>query len=205
MKLTRYLLAAAVALTTAAAPAHAATSIGQATAIKAVEGYRCTLSVVDAHTAYTAQHCGMGTWNVGDTIYTLEDRQPIGTIAALGSDLPYGQQLDAVKVDLLPGTRVVGHVGRGDSASLRNGDSVRFQAPGNDSIGFITYDAPRHLAVGDDSFPSLLINASITTYGGNSGGPLLDGQNNVVGVLSGGSDDNDALFTPLHLIEQGLG
>ncbi|MBC3186405.1 trypsin-like serine protease [Corynebacterium sp. zg-331] len=204
MKITRALFGVAIALSATLTPAaHASTIVHQAMAIKAAEGYQCTLTVVDETTAYTALHCGFGNWRVGDTIRSLDTGQPLGTITALGSDL--AQPLDAVQIALDPDVQVADEVARGDSAALRTGDIVQFQAPGNYAVGVITEDVPRYVSVGSNLYPSLLINSNVVTYAGNSGGPLMDEEGNVVAVLSAGNQEDNSLFTPLHLIEEGFG
>lgn len=195
MKITRVLFGAVLAVSATLAPAaHASTAVHQGMAIRAAEGYQCTLTVVDDSTAYTALHCGFGGWRVGDTIRALETGQPLGTITALGSDL--AQPLDAVRIALSPGVRVTDDVTRGDSAALRAGDFVQFQAPGNYATGYITDDNPQYIAVGSNLYPSLLIGANVVTYAGNSGGPLLDEGGSVVAVLSAGNQEDASLFTP---------
>ncbi|KQB83515.1 trypsin-like serine protease [Corynebacterium oculi] len=203
MKITRSLLGVALALTAFAPAAHASTTIQQGAAIHATEGYMCTLSIVDEHTAYTALHCGEGTWSVGDTIYSLHTGKALGTITGLGSDLSL--PLDVVQIALNPDVQVTGHVGRGDSAALRNGDYAQFRSSDNYSTGIITEATPRRIILSDNKYPSILINSNVVTYAGNSGGPLMDRDGNVVGVLAAGNQQDDSLFTPLHLIEREFG
>lgn len=201
MKIARVLLGAALCASVAA-PAHAATALHQGMAIAATEGYQCTLSIADTATAYTALHCGDGAWRVGDTVRTL-DGQPVGTITALGSET--SPALDVVEIALDADAVVSGHVGRGDSAAMRTGDRVQFRAPGNYATGTITESTPRRFIVRDDRFPSIMINSDVPTYYGNSGGPLMDPEGNLLGVLSASNQKDDSLFTPLYLIERGFG
>ncbi|WP_018119143.1 trypsin-like serine protease [Corynebacterium mastitidis] len=201
MKIARVLLGAALCATIAA-PAHAATTLHQGMAISATEGYQCTLSIADRATAYTALHCGDGAWRVGDTVRTLDGR-PVGRITALGSET--SPVLDVVEIALDAGTVVSGHVGRGDSAAMRTGDRVQFRAPGNYATGTITESTPRRFIVRDGRFPSIMINSNVPTYYGNSGGPLMDPKDNLLGVLSASNQKDDSLFTPLYLIERGFG
>ncbi|WPF66758.1 MULTISPECIES: hypothetical protein [unclassified Corynebacterium] len=66
-----------------------------------------------------------------DTIYSLHTGKALGTIAGLGSDLPF--PLDVVQIALNPDVQVTGHVGRGDSAATttRNSAPPIITAPGS--------------------------------------------------------------------------
>ncbi|KQB87252.1 trypsin-like serine protease [Corynebacterium lowii] len=187
-----------------AATAQAAGTVWQGMPIRGVNNSPCTASIANDHTAYTALHCGGGQWKVGDQINSRTGGS-IGTIAALGSDLPAGQQLDVVKIDLGPGVKVKGNVGVGDSAALNNGDAVKVAAPGNRNTGTVTNSTPTRLTLRDDQYPSDLISTSVQTFGGNSGGALLNSNDELVGVLAGGNAKNKSYFTPINVILERLG
>lgn len=66
MKITRSFLGVALAITAFAPAAHASTTIQQGAVIHAMEGYMCTLNIVDEHTAYTAGRAP-GAWTIPST------------------------------------------------------------------------------------------------------------------------------------------
>ncbi|WPF66857.1 MULTISPECIES: trypsin-like serine protease [unclassified Corynebacterium] len=200
--------ALAVALTplATAATAQAAVPLRQGAAIEANGGGGCALSIADTSTAYTALHCGDGEWQVGDEIKSRTGRT-VGTISALGSDLPEDKQLDVAKIDLVPGVQINGaYAGAGDSAALKNGDRVTFYAPGNRGEGVMVNVTPKRMTLGNDGkFPSFLFTADIQTFGGNSGGALLNSQDELVGVLAGGNRKDRSDYTPINVIRELLG
>lgn len=209
-RLASLVAALAVAMTplTTVATAQAAVSLRQGAAIAAnSDGWAgCALSVADSSTAYTALHCGEGQWRVGDPI-KLPSGKTIGTISALGSDLPDGQQLDAVKIDLVPGVQVQdSFAGVGDSDALRKGDPVTIYAPGTRNTGVMVNTQPVWRSLKSDNlYPSFLISATVQTFGGNSGGALLNERNELVGVLAGGNAKDRSYYTPINKIRALLG
>lgn len=189
----------------AVAPAQAAPAIQQGEAIRGPNNSPCALSIVSATTAYTAMHCLEG-GKVGDEITSRAGAGVIGRVSALGTDLPQGKQLDVAKIDLAPGVTVKGHVGAGDSARLKSGDPVQIKAPGNRGRGAIVDPNPKWYSIKNDGkFYSFIISADIQTFGGNSGGALLDAQDNLVGVLAGGNTRDRSYYTPINEIRALLG
>lgn len=207
-RLAGLMAALSVAMTplATAATANAAVPLRQGAAIYSYYGAGCSLSIADTSTAYTALHCGDDMWKVGDEV-KARTGHTVGTISALGSDLPEGQELDVVKIDLAPGVKISGaYAGVGDSAALKEGDRVTFYAPGNRGMGTMVDTTPTWRSLqSDNKYPSYLITADIQTFGGNSGGALLNEKDELVGVLAGGNRKNRSYYTPINEIRELLG
>lgn len=180
-------------------------TIYQGLQINANHGARCTLTVIDKSTAYSALHCGHGEWKVGTQVTALPSNKPVGEIVALGSDLPKGKELDVLKIKLYPATGFRPVTGVGDSSKLKNGDPVSIVAPGNRNTGVVTDARIRRIPVGKGEYPSDLITTNVQAFNGNSGGPLLTKENKIVGVLSGGNQKDISVYTPIHIVQERLG
>lgn len=205
--LTAALLSACATLSITTATANATSTftgtIWQGMPINAYGG-RCTLSVANEHIAYTALHCGDGHWKVGQVITAIPSNTAIGRVVALGSDLPEGQKIDAVKIKLYPGVTARSDVRAGDSTALKAGDPVSIKAPGNANKGKVIDPHGKKYPFKDQRFPSELLKTSVLTFQGDSGGPLLNDQNKVVGILSRNDGVHNSYFVPLHIIQERL-
>ncbi|MEL4151811.1 S1 family peptidase [Corynebacterium bovis] len=202
-RMSRIITAAtAVALasvaTGGAATATAATPVAGGTQITMVKDGihigRCTATVVDKRTMYTAGHCG----SVGATAEI--GGKPIGT--ATRSSLRQGYDLLEIKLRLVtPSTptpadleykpKVGDAVSKDGSISGHSEGTVRDPElrPGS------THESV-HYPFDGEKFPVSTWDADLHSVRGDSGSPVIhDGK--VVGIVKGGADDDDTTVTPL--------
>ena len=171
--------AAAVGL---AGPAAAAPAVTQGTALSVPSG-QCSLTLVNDTTAYTAEHCGAGTWEVGSPVHTAEGER-IGAVSA--TDGPQG--VDAVQIALDEGVEVIGEWGTRAASQVASeetlythGSSVPMGAENSMADG-TTFNISQ---VCDDVYTDQAALDAATTHAGDSGGAVYDAQQRVVGVISG--------------------
>lgn len=171
-----------VVVVAGAGPALAATPLTQGSALSVPAG-DCSITIVDAATAYTAAHCGAGEWTIGSPVESA-DGTVIGTVAALPGD----SGVDAVKIALADDVDVVGEWSVRETATVKpdetvytHGSSVPLGEPNSISD-------PETFDIGEtcgDVYTDQVVLDDATTRRGDSGGAVYDAEQRVVGVISG--------------------
>lgn len=155
----------------------------------------CSLTTIDAHTAFTASHCNVepGGFHLGDEIKVGET--VIGHVGALGSQADPSYYVDVVRIDLDPAVAtVVDQAPLGDVDTLKAGDTVTRKGAHSQAQGTLVTDQDQ---VGNWNFgPEKYRLSTATGEHGDSGGAVLDGFGRIIGVHSADLKGKE-MFVPI--------